>query len=70
MFGILVQIRGNCDSVWLFAGMTDKMMFSKIVSHVGLSSRDWWEEYLDLNFRDIMIVDFLFDGTKIKFFKN
>jgi hypothetical protein len=27
IFGIPVQIRRNCDSVWLFAGMTDKLMF-------------------------------------------
>jgi hypothetical protein len=27
IFGVPVQIRRNCDSVWLFAGMTDKMMF-------------------------------------------
>jgi hypothetical protein len=31
MFGIPVQIRINCDTVWLFAGMTDKLMFSMII---------------------------------------
>jgi hypothetical protein len=55
MFGIPVQIRRNCDSIWIFAGMIDKIMFSIIISQVGLSSRDWWEEYSDLNFRDVMI---------------
>jgi hypothetical protein len=70
MFGISVQIRRNCDTVWLFAGMTDKLMFSMIMSQVGLNGRDWWETYNDLNFRVVMIVDFSSDGTKIKFLKN
>jgi hypothetical protein len=43
MFGIPIQIRRNCDSVWLFAGITDKMMFSMIMSQVGLSGREWWK---------------------------
>jgi hypothetical protein len=40
MFGISVQIRRNCDTVWLFAGMTDKIMFSMIMNQVGLNGRD------------------------------
>jgi hypothetical protein len=70
MFRIPVQIRGNCDSVWLFAGMTYKTIFSMIMSQIGLNGRDWWENYSDLNFRDVMIADFSSDGTKIKFLKN
>jgi hypothetical protein len=30
----------------------------------------WWEDYSELNFRDVMIVEFSSNGTKIKFFKN
>jgi hypothetical protein len=70
MFGIPVQIRRNCDSVWLFAGMRDKMMFSMIMSELGLNERKWWENYSELNFRDVMIIDFSSDGTKIKFLQN
>jgi hypothetical protein len=70
MFGIPVQIRRNCDSTWIFAGMIDKIMFSMIMNQVGLNGRDWWETYNELNFRDVMIVDFSSDGTKIKFLKN
>jgi hypothetical protein len=70
MFRVPVQIRRNCDSVWLFAGMTDKMMFSMIINQVGLNGKDWWEEYSDLNFRDVMIIDFSSDGTKIKLLQN
>jgi hypothetical protein len=58
MFGIPVQIRRNCDSTWIFAGMTDKIMFSMIMNQVELNGRDWWETYNELNFRDVMIVDF------------
>jgi hypothetical protein len=50
MFGIPVQIRRNCDSIWLFVGMIDKMMFSMIMSQLGLNGKDWWEEYSDLNY--------------------
>jgi hypothetical protein len=50
--------------------MIDKTMFSMIMSQVGLSGREWWETYNELNFRDVMIVDFSSDGTKIKFLKN
>jgi hypothetical protein len=57
MFGVPVQIRRNCGSVWLFAGMTDKMMFSMIMNQVRLNGKDWWEEYSELNFRDVMIID-------------
>jgi hypothetical protein len=38
------------NSVWLFAGMTDKIMFSMIMSQVSLSGRDWRETYNELNF--------------------
>jgi hypothetical protein len=70
VFGIFVQIRRNCDSTWIFAGMTDKIMFLMITNQLGLNGRDWWETHHELNFRDVMIVDFSSDGTKIKFLKN
>jgi hypothetical protein len=70
IFGIPVQIRRNCDSIWIFSRMRDKTMFSMIMSQVGLSGREWWEIYNELNFRDVMILDFSSDGTKIKFLKN
>jgi hypothetical protein len=70
MFGIPVQIRRNCDSVWSFAGMTDKIMFLMIMNQISLNGRDWWETYNELNFWDVMIVDFSSDGTKKMFLKN
>jgi hypothetical protein len=62
--------RRNCDSVWLFAGLTDRTMFSMIMSQFELNGKDWWETYSDLNFREVMIIDFSSDGTKIKFLQN
>jgi hypothetical protein len=70
IFGVPVQIRRKCDSVWLFAEMTDKMMFSMIMNQIGLNGKDWWEEYSELNFRDVMIIDFSLDGTKIKLLQH
>jgi hypothetical protein len=37
MFGVAVQIRRNCDSVWMFAGMTDKLVFGMIINKFGLN---------------------------------
>jgi hypothetical protein len=67
IFEIPIQIRRNCNSVWLFAGMTDRMMFSMIMTQVGLNGKDWWEDYSELIFRDVTIVEFSSNGTKIKF---
>jgi hypothetical protein len=39
-FAIPVQIRRNCDSVWLFVGMTEKNMLSMIMIQVELNGRD------------------------------
>jgi hypothetical protein len=59
IFGIPVQIRRNCDTVWLFAGMTYKLVFGMIMNQFGLNFKDWWETYSELNFRDVLI-DFSF----------
>jgi hypothetical protein len=66
IFGVPVQIRRNCDSIWIFAGMTDKVMFGMMMSQLGLNGKDLWENYSELNFRDVMIIDYSSDGTKIK----
>jgi hypothetical protein len=70
IFGIPVQIRRNWDTVWLFAGMTDKLVFGMIMNQYGLNFKDWWETYSELNFRDIFIIDFSSEGTKIKLIQN
>jgi hypothetical protein len=47
--------------------MIDKIMFSMIMSQVGLNGREWWPEYNELNFRDVMIVK-IFRNSKQKFY--
>jgi hypothetical protein len=37
MFDVPVQIRRNCDTVWIFAGMTDKLVFGMIMNQFGLN---------------------------------
>jgi hypothetical protein len=44
--------------------MTDKTVISMIMSQVGLNGKEWWEEYSELSYRDVMIVDFSSNGTK------
>jgi hypothetical protein len=60
----------NCDSIWIFAGMTDKMMFGIMMSQLGFNGKDLWENYSELNFRDVMITDYSSDGSKIKVIKS
>jgi hypothetical protein len=45
MFGVFVQIRKNCDTVWIFAGVTDKLVFGIIMNQFGLNFKNWWEKY-------------------------
>jgi hypothetical protein len=45
-------------------------MFLMIMSQFGLNRKDWWETYSELNCRDVMMLNFSSDGTKIKFLKN
>jgi predicted house-cleaning noncanonical NTP pyrophosphatase (MazG superfamily) len=40
MFGVPVQIRRNCVTVWIFAGMTDKLVFGMIMNQFGLNFKD------------------------------
>jgi hypothetical protein len=70
MFGVPIQIRRNCDTVWIFAGMTDKLVFGMIVNQFGLNFKDWWDIYSELKFRDVLIIDFSSEGTKIKIIEN
>jgi hypothetical protein len=69
IFGVPVQLRRNCDTVWLFAGMTDKTMFGMIMAQLGLDS-SYWPQYHSLGFRDVMIINYLPSGTTTTFIKN
>jgi hypothetical protein len=58
MFGVPVQIRRNCDTVWIFVGMMDKLVFGMIVNEFELNFKDWWNTYSELKFRDVLIINF------------
>jgi hypothetical protein len=58
MFGVPVQIRRNCDTVWIFSGMTDNLVFGMIMNQFGLNFKDWWNTYSELKFRDVLIIVF------------
>jgi hypothetical protein len=54
-----VQIRKNCDTVWIFAGMTDKLVFGMIMNEFGLNFKDLWDTYSELKLREVLIIDFI-----------
>jgi hypothetical protein len=64
MYGITPQIRRNCDTVFLFAGMTNKHLFGMIMAHIGIKVS--WESYKKLSYRWIMVIDYTKDGEIIK----
>jgi hypothetical protein len=65
VFGIPPQIKRNCDTVWIFAGMTDKSMFGMMMAQFGLDGKTYWDMYSQLNFRDVFLIDNTQMGTKI-----
>jgi hypothetical protein len=69
IFGVPVQLRRNCDTVWLFAGLTDKTMFGMMMAQLGLDST-YWSQYRSLEFRDVMFVNDSPTGTTVSFIKN
>jgi hypothetical protein len=66
IFGVPIQIRRNCDAVWIFAGMTDKTMFGMMMSQLGINGKDIWDEYSELGFRDILIINYSPKGVELE----
>jgi hypothetical protein len=66
LYGVPVQLRRNCDTIFLFPGMTDKMAFGMMISQLGLNGLLDWEHYRELPFRSVIVIDYLSDGIKIK----
>jgi hypothetical protein len=69
MYGISPQIRRNCDTIFLFAGLTDKHLFAVMMSQLGLSDISW-EFYKQIPYRGILVIDYTKDGEKIKLVSN
>jgi hypothetical protein len=40
------------------------------MNQFGLNFKDWWETYSELKFRDVIIIYFSSEGTKIKIIEN
>jgi hypothetical protein len=70
IFGIPPGIKRNCDTIWLFAGMTDKSMFGIMCAQLGLNGKDIWDDYSSLDYRDVLIVDYTPKGIQLKLVKN
>jgi hypothetical protein len=65
MYGITPQIRRNCDTIFLFAGLTDRHLFSVMMSQLGLYGLSW-EYYKKIPHRGFLVIDYANDGIKIK----
>jgi hypothetical protein len=59
-FGIPPSIKRNIDTVWIFAGFTDKTVFGMFVRQFGapISSQELWEAYSKLGFHDAIVLDY------------
>jgi hypothetical protein len=68
MYGISPQIRRNCDTIFLFAGLTDKHLFAVMMSQLGLSIS--WDFYKHLPYRGMLVIDYTKNGEKIKVIAN
>jgi hypothetical protein len=68
MYGISPQIRRNCDTIFLFAGLTDKHLFAVMMSQLGLSIT--WDFYKQLPYRGMLVIDYTKNGEKIKLVPN
>jgi hypothetical protein len=66
IFGVPVQLRRNCDTVFIFAGMTDKMAFGMMLNQLGISGLVSWDQYKMIPYRGVLVVDYLPQGTILK----
>jgi hypothetical protein len=64
LYGIPPQVRRNCDSVFLFAGMSDRSMFGMMINQLGINGRVSWEQYRSLPFRSFLLIDYLPEGIR------
>jgi hypothetical protein len=67
VFGLPPNIKRNCDAVWIFAGLTDKHAFGMMCRQLGLDDDvdRIWQKYKQLEYRDVMIINYTTNGTEI-----
>jgi hypothetical protein len=64
-YGVPPQLSRNCDSVFLFAGMSDRSMFGMMMNQLGINGLISWEQYRTLPFRGFLVIDYLPEGIII-----
>jgi hypothetical protein len=71
-FGIPPCIKRNIDTVWIFAGMTDRTTFGTMLRQFGSTTpaKDVWDSYITLGVHDAMLLDYGSEGIKIKYVIN
>jgi hypothetical protein len=69
LFGVPVQIRRNCDTVFLFAGMTDKMAFGMALKQLGIDKQLTWERYKNLGFRGVVVINYIPGETEVRLYE-
>jgi hypothetical protein len=59
-FGIPPSIKRNIDTVWIFAGFTDRTVFGMMLRQFGAPEKpqEMWEEYSKLGFHDSLVLDY------------
>jgi hypothetical protein len=67
LFSIPPQIKRNADSIWIFTGFTDKMMFNILCKQFGspVPAEELWDIYQQFEYRNAIIFVYDPDGIKI-----
>jgi hypothetical protein len=50
--------------------MKDKTMFGIMMAQLGLTGKEIWEEYSNLQFRDVLLIDYSPEGTRVGIIKE
>jgi hypothetical protein len=67
VFGVPVKIKRNCDSIWIFAGLTDRNAFGMMARQLGIDDiQETWESYRQLDYRDALIINYGTNGIEIE----
>jgi hypothetical protein len=69
LFGVPIQIRRNCDTVFLFAGMTDRMAFGMALKQLGIDRQLTWEQYTKLGYHSVVVINYTPAGIEVRIYK-
>jgi hypothetical protein len=62
IYRLPVQLRRNCDSLFIFAGMTDRMVFGMMVSQLGINGLINWETYCRIHIGAFFLLIIFYRG--------